>query len=60
VLEATNLTANMTNWTVLADSTNTATNGVWYYTVTNAGVPANNFANGVKRFFRAGAVNPCP
>jgi hypothetical protein len=56
VLEATNLTANMTNWTALADSTNTATNGVWYYTVTNAGVPADV----LNRFFRAGAVKPCP
>jgi len=41
---------------VLTDSTNTATNGVWYYTVTNAGVPAH----GLNRFFRAHAVNPCP
>jgi len=56
VLETTNLAANMTNWMVLADSTNTATNGLWYYTVTNVAVPAN----GLNRFFRAGAVNPCP
>jgi hypothetical protein len=56
LLETTNLAANMTNWAVVADSTNTATNGVWYYTVTNAGV----FTNGLNRFFRAGAVNPCP
>jgi hypothetical protein len=54
--ETTNLAVGMTNWIILADSTNTATNGVWYYTVTNAGVPAN----GLNRFFRAGAVNPCP
>ncbi len=56
VSETTNLTATMPNWAVLADSTNTATNGLWYYTVTNAGVPADT----LNRFFRAGAVNPCP
>ncbi len=56
VLEATNVTDNATNWTVLPGSTNTATNGVWYYTVTNTGAPAA----GLKRFFRAAAVNPCP
>jgi hypothetical protein len=60
VLEATNLTANLTNWVALADGTNTATNGVWYYTVTNPEVPANNPANVLNRFFRARAVNPCP
>jgi hypothetical protein len=54
VLETTNPMADMTNWTVLTDSTNTATNGVWYYTVTNAAGPAG----GLKRFFRAAAVNP--
>ena len=51
-----NVTDKMTNWAALADSTNTATNGVWYYTVTNAGAPANV----LNRFFRAGAVKPCP
>jgi hypothetical protein len=56
VLETTNLLADMTDWTVLVDSTNTATNGIWYYTVTNAGVPTN----GLNRFFRPAAVNPCP
>ena len=56
VLETTNLATSMTNWTVLPDSTNTATNGVWSYTVTNVGFPSN----GLNRFFRAGAVNPCP
>jgi hypothetical protein len=60
VLEATNLTANMTNWVAFADSTNTATNGVWYYTVTNAGMPTNAPAIGLNRFFRARAVNPGP
>jgi hypothetical protein len=60
LLETTNLEANITNWTVLPDSTNAATNGVWYYTVTNAGVPLYDPINGVKRFFRAGSVNPCP
>ncbi len=33
-----------------------ATNGVWYYTVTNAAVLTDD----LNRFFRAGAVNPCP
>jgi len=50
----------MTNWTVLSDSTNIATNGIWYYTVTNAGLPPYDPTNSVKRFFRAQAVTPCP
>jgi hypothetical protein len=60
LLAATNLAAHMTNWTVLADSTNIATNGIWYYTVTNAGLPPYDPTNSVKRFFRAQAVTPCP
>jgi hypothetical protein len=56
LLATTNLTANVTNWTVLTDSTNTAANGVWHYTVTNAGATAD----GPNWFFRAGTVNPCP
>jgi hypothetical protein len=60
LLETTNLTVDMANWTALADSTNTATNGVWYYTVTNAGMPGNNPGTVLNRFFRVGAVNPCP
>jgi hypothetical protein len=59
LLTATDLTVPMTNWTVLADSTNTATNGVWYYTGT-AGMLGDNPTSGVVRFFRAKAVNPCP
>ena len=60
VLESTNLMADLTNWTALADSTNTATNGVWYYTVTNAGMPASYSDDSMRLFFRATAVNPCP
>jgi len=56
VLATTNLSAGMANWTVLTDSTNTATNGVWHYTVTNA----EAVADGPNWFFRAGTVNPCP
>ena len=37
LMEATNMAAHTTDWTILTDSTNTATNGVWYYTATNAG-----------------------
>jgi hypothetical protein len=59
LLTATDLAVPMTNWTVLADSTNTATNGVWYYTGT-AGMLGDNSTSGVVRFFRAKAVNPCP
>ena len=60
LLTATNLAIPMTNWTVLTDSTNTATNGVWYYTLTPAGMPADNPSQDAMRFFRARAVNPCP
>ena len=60
LLATTNLAADTANWTVLADSTNMATNGVWYYTVTNLGGAANNSVEGLNRFFRARALNPCP
>ncbi len=56
LLEATNLTASMTEWTVVPDSTNIATNGIWSFTLTNSGAPVD----GLHRFFRARAVNPCP
>jgi hypothetical protein len=59
LLTATDLAVPMTNWTVLADSTNTATNGVWYYTGT-AGMLGDNSTSDGMRFFRAKAVNPCP
>lgn len=60
VLESTDLSAPMTNWTVLPDSTNIATNGVWYYTITNVGGAVDGSTNWGGRFFRARAVNPCP
>jgi hypothetical protein len=59
LLTATELGVPMTNWTVLADSTNTATNGVWYYTGT-AEMLGDNSTNGGMRFFRTKAVNPYP
>jgi hypothetical protein len=51
---STNLTE-FSNWAVVPDSTNTAINGVWSYTFTNAETPVFP-----ARFFRAQAVNPCP
>jgi hypothetical protein len=60
VLQATNLTDPATNWAVVPDSMTTATNGIWYYTVTNVGVLDFGSADGLGRFFRAQAVNPCP
>jgi hypothetical protein len=59
LLTATDPAVPISNWTVLADSTNTATNGVWYYTGTS-GTSADNSTYGGMRFFRAKAVNPCP
>jgi hypothetical protein len=59
LLTATDLAVPMTNWMVVTDSTNTATNGVWYYTGP-AGMLGDNSTNGGMRFFRAKAVNPCP
>jgi hypothetical protein len=50
----------MTDWIVLPDSTNIATNGFWYYTITNAGALENDSTNPAGKFFRAQAVNPCP
>jgi hypothetical protein len=60
LLESTNVSVPMTDWIVLPDSTNIATNGVWYYTITNVGAFANDFTNLAGKFFRARAVNPCP
>jgi hypothetical protein len=59
LLAATDLAVPTTNWTVLADSTNTATNGVWYYTGT-AGMLGDNPTTSGMRFFRAKAVHPYP
>ena len=60
LIETTNVTAAMTDWIVLPDSTNIATNGVWYYTITNTGTLGNDSTNPAGKFFRARAVNPCP
>jgi hypothetical protein len=60
LLETTNVSALMTNWNVLLDSTNAATNGLWYYTITNTGAPGDASNIPANRFFRARAVNPCP
>ena len=54
------LADNLANWTVLADSTNTATDGVWHYTATNHAGAGSNSTAGPNRWFRARAVNPCP
>jgi hypothetical protein len=59
LLTATDLAVPIANWMVVTDSTNTATNGVWYYTGT-AGMSGDNSTNGGMRFFRAKAVNPYP
>ncbi len=58
VLQGTNLDQT-TTWTVLPDSTNTALNGLWGYTLTNSPGKDNPTAGAV-RFFRAQAVQPCP
>ncbi len=50
----------MSDWIVLPDSTNIATNGIWNYMITNAEAPGNDFTNMAGKFFRARAVNPCP
>ena len=57
LLTTTNLAIPTANWTVLTDSTNTATNGMWYYRAT-AG-PSGDDSTGM-RFFRAQAVAPYP
>jgi hypothetical protein len=51
VLQTTDLTLPITNWTVVAGSTNIAFDGAWQYTITNDGDAA---------FFRVQAVEPCP
>ena len=58
LVTSTSLEVPATEWTVLTDSTNTATNGVWTYTFTDA-VP-DDVSPGAMRFFRAMAVKPCP
>jgi hypothetical protein len=60
LLESTNLSAPMTDWIVLSDSINIATNGVWYYTITNEEASRSDSTNLAGKFFRARAVNPCP
>ena len=60
MLESINVSVPMTDWIVLPDSTNSATNGVWYYTITNVGAFGNDSTNLAGKFFRARAVNPCP
>lgn len=57
LLTTTNLAIPTANWTVLTDSTNIATNGMWYYRAT-AG-PSGDYSTGM-RFFRAQAVAPYP
>lgn len=51
IVETSDLTVPLTNWTVLSNSTNTAFDGLWQYTVTNSGDAA---------FFRVQAIAPCP
>jgi hypothetical protein len=58
LLTTTNLAIPVADWTVLTDSTNTATNGVWTYTATDA-TPPDLSRPGTMRFFRAKAVKPC-
>jgi hypothetical protein len=59
VLESTNLGAPMSDWVVLPGSTNIATNGIWYYTITNSEVLGDGSTNLLGKFFRARAINPC-
>jgi len=58
LVTTTNLADNLANWTVLADSTNTATDGIWHYTVTNCPGAGDNSTTSPNRWFRARAVNP--
>jgi hypothetical protein len=51
LLQTTDLTLPITNWTVVPASTNVAFDGAWQYTITNAGDTA---------FFRVEAIVPCP
>jgi hypothetical protein len=53
VLACTNLVQEMTRWEIQAGSTNVVTNpnGIWSFTVTNAGP---------QMFYRAAAVRACP
>jgi hypothetical protein len=60
LLKTTNVAAPMSDWILVPDSVNAATNGIWYYTITNAGAPEVDATNLTGKFFRAQAVNPCP
>jgi len=51
LLQTTDLTLPITNWSVVPASTNVAFGGAWQLTLTNAGDAA---------FFRVEAVVPCP
>jgi hypothetical protein len=51
LLQTTDITVPITNWSPIPGSTNTAFNGTWQYTVTNGGDAA---------FFRVQAIAPCP
>jgi hypothetical protein len=51
LIQTSDLTVPLTNWTVAPGSTNIAFDGLWQYAATNGGGPA---------FFRVQAVTPCP
>jgi len=51
LLQTTDVTLPITNWTAVSGSTNIAFDGAWHYTITNDGDAA---------FFRVEALTPCP